>query len=434
MGELGEYERLFDDVDAPDDLVESARKRGWADGSVERLLRLRARRENIEAWLGPEGPSSENVTSWLADRERLTLGTLRCRPVIRNSDGDGLAALWDEAPETIGEWEVTVQRSPNAFAQFDIQERAQVVVIEDRGVLLSCLATSVRDVLVEGKRLTCLALGAARTHRGARGMGLSRLLQNNWGGVVGKTLAPGRYWYIRSQNFAAAKWMEAVHEGVFRNEQPRDDEVPGLPVVVTELTAIPYDGDDTGIRLGRVGDARTCAAMINRTHKGLDLFLPYTAERLKDRLNQWCWGERPPWWNSTYGWDDFYVLELDGRLVACAGLWDRGRDVREVWHHPASGTTRVNSVTNLLDFGFAEGHEAEMVRLIRFLLGRTHALGRDALAAPLQTLPEVRDKLSDGGWTEDTRGLLWTMVSPEGGFYPTPPVSPKRPFTDLAYW
>ena len=174
--------------------------------------------------------------------------------------------------------------------------------------------------------------------------------------------------------------------------------------------------------------------MINRTHKGLDLFLPYSADRLKDRLNQWCWGERPPWWTETYGWPDFFVLESDGKPVACAGLWDRGRDVREVWHHLATGTTRVSSVTNLLDFGFAEGHEAEMVRLIRFLLGKTHELGRDALAAPLQTLPEIRDKMSDAGWTEDARGLLWTMTSPEGGFYATPPVAPKRPYTDLTYW
>jgi hypothetical protein len=430
-----DYERLFDDVEAPDDLVAQARTRGWADGLVARMLRLRCRREAIEAWLGPEGPSPERAESWASDRERLTLGTMRCRPVIRNADGDALAALWDDAPETIGEWEVTVQRSPNPFAQFDIQERAQVVVVEDRGVLLSCLATSVRDVLVEGQRLTCLMLGAARTHRGARGMGLSRLLQNNWGGVVGKTLAPGRYWYIRSQNFAAAKWMEAVHEGVFRNAQERDDDVPGLPVVVTELHAATFDdGDDAGIRLGRTGDARACASMINRTHKGLDLFLPYSPERLKDRLNQWCWGERPPWWAQTYGWPDFYVVESEGKPVACAGLWDRGRDVREVWHHPPSGTTKTSSVTNLLDFGFAEGHEAAMIRLIRFLRGRTEALGRDALAAPLQELPEIRDAVIDAGSTEDTRGLLWTLASPAGGFYPKPPVSPKRPYTDLTYW
>ena len=100
---------------------------------------------------------------------------------------------------------------------------------------------------------------------------------------------------------------------------------------------------------------------------------------------------KTPWWTPTYGWPDFYVVEVDGKPVACAGLWDRGRDVREVWHHPASGVARTSSVTNLLDFGFAAGHEASMTRLLGFLLGRTHTLGRDALAAPLQHHPEILD-------------------------------------------
>jgi hypothetical protein len=52
----------------------------------------------------------------------------------------------------------------------------------------------------------------------------------------------------------------------------------------------------------------------------------------------------------------------------------------------------------------------------------------------LQELPEIRDAVIDAGSTEDTRGLLWTLASPAGGFYPKPPVSPKRPYTDLTYW
>ena len=46
-----------------------------------------------------------------------------------------------------------------------------------------------------------------------------------------------------------------------------------------------------------------------------------------------------------YGYEAYYLLEDEGEIVACAGLWDRGRDLRERWRHRESGNERVVAVT-----------------------------------------------------------------------------------------
>ena len=47
-------------------------------------------------------------------------------------------------------------------------------------------------------------------------------------------------------------------------------------------------------------------------------------------------------------------------IVACGGLWDKGRDVREVWEHKETGDRRVLEPTALLDWGHAPGREDAM--------------------------------------------------------------------------
>ena len=118
-------------------------------------------------------------------------------------------------------------------------------------------------------------------------------------------------------------------------------------------------------------DLPACLKLINRTHKGADLFRPYTMEFLEIRLNDPCWGPKPPFWNQVYGWKDYYVLEEDGRIVACGGLWDKGENVREVWRHKETGEIEDDRLDGAVDFGYAAGREDAMVRLIEFFTGKT---------------------------------------------------------------
>ena len=111
--------------------------------------------------------------------------------------------------------------------------------------------------------------------------------------------------------------------------------------------------------------------------------------------------------------------------MACAGLWDRGRDVREHWRHRENGDERTTSATALLDFGHAEEAEDALAALIEHHIGRSHELGRDFLVAPLETMPAVAEALSSLESEPETRYLQWRTEDP-------PLRTPA--YLDLIYW
>ncbi len=105
---------------------------------------------------------------------------------------------------------------------------------------------------------------------------------------------------------------------------------------VQQFPAKPCRGG-AGIRAATLADLDPCVALINRTHRDRDLFSPYTPEFLHDRLDP---GFVPPGLRplKPYVLGDFHVVERGGTIVACAGVWDRGRDLRAqtpALRHPA---------------------------------------------------------------------------------------------------
>jgi hypothetical protein len=189
--------------------------------------------------------------------------------------------------------------------------------------------------------------------------------------------------------------------------------------------------DAGGIRLARPPDTRSCIELINRTHQGLDLFRPYSEEYLQGKLDDSCRGPEPESRPAVYGRQDYYLLEENGRIVACGGLWDKGKHVREVWRHEVSGERRVIESTALLDFGYADGREDAMARLIGYLIGVTDGLGRHQLMAPLEFLPSLARQLASYEPVTEKRALYWQpdKVLKELGL-----TMLARPYTDLAYW
>jgi hypothetical protein len=244
----------------------------------------------------------------------------------------------------------------------------------------------------------------------------------------------GQYHYIRSQNFGAVNFFKHTSPRVVASSPEREGEVPGIPVTVLQFPAGRVAGVAHGIRRAVPRDIRRCVALINRTHRRQDLFRPYTAESLEVRLDEGYWGPRSSWVDYVYGWQDYFVVEEAGEVVACGGLWDRGRDMREEWLNKVTGERKTIGVTALLDFGFATGHEKAMARLIAYFLGETEGLGRDCLLAPLQQLPRVAALLEEFRPVPDTRGLGWLLWDEESERLGRPFVEIRRPYTDLAYW
>ncbi|HEX5265392.1 MAG TPA: hypothetical protein VFW24_01330 [Acidimicrobiales bacterium] len=414
----------------PEELAQAASERGWPDGLLERALAARANSGDFAFWLGEGRPPVDVVLRDLETMERLLHGPVRAREATWR-DGDALVDLYADSPEDVGDLEVTVERGPNPWAQFRLQEHANLQVLNCKGILLAAAAHSSRNAVVGGERLCVHLMSAWRVRREFRGFRLSRLLQmaagpgaSTWFGVV-------TYWYERSGN-AAQGWLDKIRGEA---DSAHEHKVEGLSATVHRIPAAPPGTSEEGpglrIRPVEPADVPACVELINATHAGLDLFRPYSTEYLEQRLDDPFWGPRPSFWNHVYGWEDHRVVERDGRIVACGGLWDRGRDLRERWRHKLTGEEQVMSTTALLDWGHAPGYEGAMAALIRHFAVRTGELGRVHLLAPLEFAPEVLALVADPGVVDDTRALR-CMGFEEPGQRIVPRVS--RPYTDVAYW
>ena len=412
----------------PADLDRQAKEAEWPDGLLQRALDLRVQQNDVRFWLDHRVPVVE-IERMLGITELLQEGPLQGREATWR-DGERLVDLYADAPEDVGEWELTVERGPNPFAQFRLQEHVNLQVLDRRGALLAAKAHSTRNSLIGGERYTVHVMSAWRVRAGFRGMGLSRVMQQ-LAGPFSAWVGMATVWYERSGN-ASQGWLDKVRAMV---EQRDGRAVEGLTATVHLFE--PRPGVDPALPPGLTvrptapADVPRCLDLINRTHGGLDLFRPCTAELLEGRLDDPWWGPQPDWWIPVYRWGDHHVVEDGGEIVACGGLWDRGRDVREVWRHRASGDTRTLEPTALLDWGHAPGREDAMAALVRQFLGRTGELGRTHLLAPLEFAPAVLDALAGLEPTYETRALR-CMGFHDGEVHIDPKI--ERPYTDLAYW
>ena len=422
---MAEQPDVFEVGDAPPELRARAAAIGAPHDLVDRMLAASYPRWKVELALAGEPFSSLDVwVAELVDRERLTTG-LTVRQATWEDD-ERLSDLFAQASERLGDWDVYVERSPNPFAQHRLQENAQVKLIVERGVALAASAQAGRSSLVGGQRLSVAWMGGWRVRNGFRRNGFAGMLLSTPGPACG-VFGMLSYWYVRLDNGTATQW---ISHAVETTDVERARAFDKLSATVHHLD--PSAGrHDPRVRPIRPDDVGRCVELVNATHAGLDLFRPYTVDALETRLHDLFWGPRPPFVPTVYGWPDMAVLEERGRIVACAGLWDRGRDVRERWRHRDTGQERTIDTACVLDLGYAPGCEQAAAALVRHHLATTRALGRTTLTAALEFLPGLLDALADTAPRPETRSLE-TMV------YASPElrvdVTLTRPYTDLAYW
>jgi hypothetical protein len=235
-----------------------------------------------------------------------------------------------------------------------------VLVLEEEGRLIASCSFSMRNVFVAEEKLAVRYGQALRVRSEYRRQGYGDQVRSLPWAIGVSRPSHTQYDIMRSTNLAVVDWWKKYNPDFFEGVPERGEgEVPGIPVTVLQYPARPLDpsaplragGDARGIRKAKPADVSRCVGLINRTHRGLDLFRPYTAEFLRDALDEHLWGKGHETWAfypHVYGWDEYYVLEEAGRVVACAGLWDRGRDLRDRWRHTKTGDERVIAVAALL--------------------------------------------------------------------------------------
>ena len=411
------------EAEVPDDLRIVAKERDWPDGLLERLLGAGIPAHSIRRWVNWRAGTAADMETRLAWHNRFTVGDLRMREASM-SDNEAFCDLWANAPEKIGDFEVTTLRGPNGFAQFHLQENVNLHVITAGNVIVASCGWARHNVLVAGQRVSLRYGQALRVHKDYRRQGFGDAVRSFDGGMNSAGPSLAQYDYMRAGNFAVVGWWEKYNPDFFDDVPKQKDEVPGIPVEVHQLPARSKAPGGGMVRSGRRGDVPRCVELVNRTHEGQDLFRPYSVELLEDKLDEGYWGERAPWFPAVYCWDDFFVLESSGRVVACAGLWDRGRDQRDRFRHRETGEEQLISDAALVDWGFEEGAEAAMTELLDHLQSRAHRLGRDFVLAPLEQSPTLIESLTDEHLTTEKRFLRWDVKE----------LPITRAYTDLIYW
>ncbi|MFI5317824.1 MAG: hypothetical protein ACHQ6T_19155, partial [Myxococcota bacterium] len=394
------------EIEVPEDLRATLRARGVPDALLQRALEAGVATENLWAWSSWRTLDPADLERQIGWHERFTVGDLRAREVTQ-ADNAAFCDLWANSPEEIGDIEITVLRGPDGFAQFRLQQNVHLQVIADGNVIVASVGWSRRNVEIAGRRVSVRYGQALRVHKDYRRQGLGdavRMLSNT---VNALGPAIGQYDIMRSGNFAVVGWWKKYVPDFFEGTPQKGGEVPGVPVGVAQVPARAGGSASANVRPGRREDLARCVELLNRTHGRLDLFRPYTEEFLESALDEGYWGERAAWFPTVYGWRDFHVLEVGGRVRACAGLWDRGRDLRERIRDRKSGSERTLAGTALLDWGFAEGAEDAMLELISELAGRTFALGRDFLSLPIDHQPVLAKGLESLEPALETRYLRW---------------------------
>ncbi|HXQ10197.1 MAG TPA: hypothetical protein VN805_04270 [Caulobacteraceae bacterium] len=401
-------------------LAERAKAKGWPDGLLDRALAIRTPDRQLDGWLRAEPNATFlfNVEKTIAVFERLASGPYRGRE-LTGWDGEAFTDLWANAPEPVGDWSVTVERAPNPIAQFSLQPGATISVIEREHRLVACTVWAQTNLLIAGKPVSIHYAQGLRVRDDMRGEGLGDLVRRLPSPALRKP-SFGQVMFMRIGNAGMAGFLEAV-------KFQADSDRPQMVVGVTYLAAREEAAAAAQIRPIAESDLAHCAALINRTHAGLDLFAPYSAGDLKSVLDEGFWGDRPAWRPAVYGWNDLYVLEEGGAIVACAGLWDRGRDMRERWRSK-DGETRLVEVAAALDLGCAAGRDDALARLLRHLAGLAAAKSRQSLIADLEHLPAVRAALADLEPRVESRTLEWSPYAP------ALPATLGECFIDLRYW
>jgi hypothetical protein len=421
-------DEVFQARDTSDDDRARAGEAGWPDGLVDRMIALRWPEWRIALYLGFRGfPSPEMIENEVRDRERLTSGLAVHEATWE--DDERLSDLYANSSERLGDWDVTVERSPNPYAQQRMQENAHVKLLVERGVALGVNAAAGRSSMVAGRKLSVGWMGAWRIRNGFRRLGYASLMMNTPGSSA-NVFGMITYWYVRVENATANAWItKAVSVVSDAGESARAMEK--LTATVHHLRPSASAQRDQRVRLVTPEDVSRCVELVNATHDGLDLFRRYTDDFLEQRLDDLFWGPKPPFVPTVYGWADMFVLEDGGEIVACAGLWDRGRDVRDRWRHRDTGEERVVDCTYVMDVGRAHNHDDALAALLGHLLAATGELGRTTMVVALEFLPAVLSKLT---WAEpepETR-TLETM----GYTGPDQRIDAviTRPYTDLGYW
>jgi hypothetical protein len=281
----------------------------------------------------------------------------------RPDDNSALIELERSSPLELGDRSLVFDRAPDFFLHQEVQEHGRLLVAEEEGALVGVVAGAWHDVLIEGQKRRLLYIHQGRvlpTHQ-RRHVATDLVLEN--AKLCAGAGVDTPYWLISPDN----KTSLAFGERTGMENWPVQGRMDGFDVAAA--------GSAADERVGAVGldDIHHIVELINRTHGGRELFMPYSAEFLTRRLSL----------SPTYGWRHWRGYRHGEELVAAAGFWDYGCCLRMTQWNKLTGEERVSAPAFVLDYGYAEGHEEAMAAVFMELMKLAAERGRSELTISL---------------------------------------------------
>jgi GNAT superfamily N-acetyltransferase len=278
------------------------------------------------------------------------------------NDNDALLELERNSPLDLGDRVLAFERAPNYFAHQEIQEHGHVLVAEEDGQLVGVVAGAWHDVLISGRprRLLYIHQGRVLPEYRRRHVGTDLVVQQM--ALAREASFDAPYWLISPENDTSLAFNRQA--GV--ESWPVDGRMADFDVTARR---------EATRDVGSVGpsDLPRIVELINGTHAGREMFLPYDVEKLERRLSL----------SPTYGWQHWRGYRSKGVLIAAAGAWDYGRSLRITEREKATSGARVALPAYVLDYGYAAGAEETMVEVFMALMATAAECQRDRLSIAL---------------------------------------------------
>ncbi|MEQ8860366.1 MAG: hypothetical protein RIC56_17135 [Pseudomonadales bacterium] len=283
----------------------------------------------------PKPPHRVQAMDW----QRLYDFTVAVREATE-ADGPALAEIEQRAPIEVGDARVTFDRSADYLAAARLMEDATVVMAEVDGEPAAVEWGALHHTRIGGRHYRLVNFIHLRVAAEHQRKGL-------WGALVRKLNEIYPAEVAADGDYACAARDNHSIQNAFAG-RPRWRVAPVRALIRAQpasSSAAPAPG-----RPATPDDAERIVELLNTTHGREAMFLPYTTEALRTRL------ERAP---DLYTWQHLRLTEN-----AVVGVWPSGAQIRVL--RETDGHTTETRHGLVLDYGYAPGAEAEFEQLFGY--------------------------------------------------------------------
>jgi len=268
--------------------------------------------------------------------------------LVRPATEDDAATLREielKTPIVLGDANVVYDRGEDYFAAERLMGIVLTHVVEIEGRAVGLTSGVIHEVRVKGERMTAAYAHRLRLMPEARGQGMRQML-----GLVS-------FEHESWRSDVPYSFIAASNEAMLRNVRSKWSVRPERIVIDTRSC-----GEDGAGRAATSADAPRIAALLNAAHEREEMFVPQTVQTLRMRL------ERQP---DLYTWSNVVL----GR-AAVIGVWPADLNViRQLGNE-----TTTDRRALVLDYGYDDGGEDELIELLRAACGKLASHGTTELS------------------------------------------------------